>query len=74
MAKQQTIEQALHSPSIRRAINELNGKPVGGWGETEQAMMAIHNAIPHREDRAYTTQELLARAADGKGSHWRVKI
>jgi len=41
-----TIKQALKTPAVRRALNGLVGCPAGGWGETEQAVNRIVEALP----------------------------
>ena len=67
MAKQ-TLKQAIHlgqsgkSKSLSRAICYLHGCPVGGWPETEQAMMRIADELPFRSDRSYTIDEFVASA------------
>ena len=60
--RKQTIKTALTKPVIRRALNGLVGCPVGGWGETQQAMRRIVDELPHRQDRAYHVDDLVAAA------------
>lgn len=62
MTRKQSIQAALKSEDIRRALSGLVGCPTGGWGETEQAIRQIEDTIPHREMRAYTRNQLIDAA------------
>jgi hypothetical protein len=37
----------------------LDGCPVGGWGETEQALRQLAEELPLRQLRAYTVHDLV---------------
>lgn len=58
--KIQTLIQAVHlatsgkSRDMARAALALDGLPVGGWGETAQAMRQIADYLPMRSCRSYT--------------------
>lgn len=62
----QSLAQAKHlvasrkSRAFGRAASYLDGLPVGGWGETEQAMRQIVEELPHRSERAYTVTEFVS--------------
>jgi hypothetical protein len=45
--------------SLARAC-QLDGLPVGGWGETAQARSRLVEALPWRTDRDYTADDLIA--------------
>ena len=62
MTYAKTIKQALTQPHVRRALNGLVGCPEGGWGETQQALQQIQNALPRREERDYSCRELISTA------------
>lgn len=67
MAKKQyimTLEGALHDGSVRRALNQLAGRPFGGWPETAQAMRQISDELPHQEHRTFTLDELIVAAME----------
>lgn len=61
----QTLKQAIHlaqsgkSRELRSAALELDGKPQGGWPETEQARRAVREALPLRSQRDYTLGEFI---------------
>lgn len=61
-ANKQTIAQALRTPAIRRALNELVGCPVGGWGDTDMARRRLVDALPWRADRSYSASDLISAA------------
>jgi len=69
--RRQSIAQALKSPAIRRALNEIAGKPTGGWAETTQARRALVDALPIRRYRAYSAATLIEVTLDASGSHYR---
>jgi hypothetical protein len=46
------------------AINGLVGCPVGGWGETDQAMRAVREELPSRAERRYTLGDLIAAVVE----------
>jgi hypothetical protein len=62
----QTLKQAIHlattgkSRALRSAALELDGKPVGGWPETQQALRQIDDALPLRSEREYASDEFIA--------------
>ena len=64
MAKQ-TLKQAVYlaksgqSKSLASAANSLLGCPVGGWGETEQAMHRVREELPLRSQRDYTLADFV---------------
>jgi hypothetical protein len=47
-----------------RAVNGLVGCPVGGWGETSQAMGRVREELPHRTERRYTVFDLIGRVLE----------
>lgn len=51
--------RAGRRPHLARALVALAGCPVGGWGETDQAMRRVADALPFRADRTYTLDGLL---------------
>lgn len=73
MAKQ-TLKEAVHlagtgkSRDLARAALALHGKPVGGWGETAQAMRDISEALPLRSLRAYSLEEFIGAVYEVDGS------
>lgn len=64
----QTLKQALYlmtsgqSRSLLSAARSLDGKPLGGWGDTEQARRQLRNELPLRSLRAYTVDEFVDAA------------
>ena len=65
MMRRQTLHTAIRHAGetghpVCRAINGLDGCPVGGWGETDQAWRALLEALPRREERAYGASALVA--------------
>lgn len=67
----QKIAQIRNHPAdsaIRRALANLIGKPVGGWGEARQAIDELRGALPTRSDRDYTTDELIEAALKVDGA------
>ena len=73
-SKQQSIAQAMSSPAIRRALNGLVGCAEGGWGDTQQALRHLADALPIRQLRSYTRAELVSAAliVDAAGRYrWR---
>lgn len=57
-----TIKQALKTATICRALNGLVGCPVGGWGETDQAMRRIADELPIKSARNYVVRDLVEAA------------
>ena len=57
-----TINGAVRSRNIRRALAGMVGCPVGGWAETVQAKRALIDELPLRSERNYTADELIDRA------------
>ena len=62
MTRKQTLVGAVRDREIRIALNGIVGCPVGGWGETRQAVDRLRDAIPIRQYRAYTIAELIDHA------------
>lgn len=64
----QTLDQALTiartSPKSgpARAARALDGLPVGGWGETAQAIRRLDEQLPGHWERDYTTADFIGRA------------
>jgi hypothetical protein len=62
----QTLAQAVmlarfgQSKDLARAASALDGCPVGGWPETQQARRAILDDLPVRSLRAYTLDEWIS--------------
>lgn len=42
------MKRLLKNRDIYRAALELEGKPVGGWPETQQAIRQLHDELPRR--------------------------
>lgn len=66
MAKQ-SLKQALRLTRIpgtdmARAAHALDGCPVGGWGETDQAYRRIREYLPRRSERDYSLDEFVDAA------------
>jgi hypothetical protein len=57
----QTLKQAIAKANRGeiRGIGSLDGCPVGGWPETEQAKRQILDSLPSKSDRKYALQELI---------------
>lgn len=57
----QTLKQAIAKANRGQisGLGSLNGCPVGGWPETEQAKRQILESLPSRTERKYTLQELI---------------
>lgn len=63
----ETLAAALYlargkSKAHARAATALDGCPVGGWGETQQAFQRLEDDLPLRSMRAYTIAEFVAAA------------
>ena len=73
----QTLRSALHlirsgkSSTLVRAANCLDGLPIGGWPETEQARRRLIEDLPGTWDRDYAASDLIAALYDVSGSHYR---
>lgn len=52
----------MHDKAIVMALNELAGKPEGGWPETQQAKHLLYGEIPPLDEREYTIGQLIAHA------------
>jgi hypothetical protein len=59
MSRKQSLKTALKSPEILHALGYLIGCPVGSWGETTQAWERLRAALPARDARSYTAEELV---------------
>lgn len=62
--KKQTIAAAIHRANenhndMTRAALVLDGCPVGGWGETQQAMQRLRELLPSREARSYSVEDFI---------------
>lgn len=72
----QTLKQAIHlarsgkSRDLARAAYYLHGLPVGGWGETSQAMVRIREELPLRADRDYTVGDFVSAAYEVRGDRY----
>lgn len=71
--KRQTLRQALTAiddprSDMKYAAAALRGCPVGGWGETDQAMRQIVEILPHRSMREYSLDDFVAAAYCVDGS------
>lgn len=58
----QTLRKAVYQCLTGRGLREalqLDGCPVGGWPETEQAWNVLLNALPVRDLRSYTVNEFV---------------
>lgn len=64
----QTLKQAIHlattgeSRDLRRAALALDGKPVGGWPETQQARREVRELLPLESLRGYTVLDFIEAA------------
>jgi hypothetical protein len=62
--RKQSLKQALKA--IRAGKMQgvrccgLDGCPVGGWPETQQAIRELAGELPHRSERSYTVHELIS--------------
>lgn len=76
--KKQSLKQALflaHSGKSGAFRCGLDGCPVGGWGDTQQAKARLAEALPPREQRAYTVAEFIDAAYDvDHADRYRVKV
>lgn len=59
-----TLKQALHldTPNLNRARVALAGLPEGGWPETVQAEREIADALPLRDQRAFSLGDFIGAA------------
>lgn len=57
-----SLHDALEDEAVRRACTTLDGLPVGGWPETQQAIRAVANELPLPSERSYTLHDLLTAA------------
>ena len=66
-----TATAAARKPGhpLHRALAALDGCPVGGWGETRQALIRIDEETPR--DRKYTLRELLDAVMQTTGDRYR---
>lgn len=67
--KRQTLRTAVRHARkeghpLCRAIEQLVGCPVGGWGETDQAMRQVREELPFRAERRYTLGDLIAAVVE----------
>jgi hypothetical protein len=73
----QTLVQAVHlaltgrSRDLARAAWVLDGKPIGGWPETQQAWREVVNELPFRHDRSYTVDHFVDAMYERDGSRYR---
>ena len=67
-----SMNAALKWRGVQQALNGLDGCPVGGWGETDQAMRRIREELPFRQDRDWTLGDLVAREMEEDATgRWR---
>lgn len=67
--------RAGRRPHLARALVALAGCPVGGWGETGQAMRRVADALPFRADRTYTLDDLVdAVMTVDAADRWRLSV
>jgi len=59
-----TLNQALKSPlkDMQIARNALTGLPLGGWGDTQQAVRLISDCLPIRSERDFTRSDFIDAA------------
>jgi hypothetical protein len=55
-----SMSRALSWCGVQQALGGLDGCPVGGWGETDQAMRRLREELPSRQDRDWTLGDLVA--------------
>lgn len=65
MAKQ-TLKAAVELITSGRGMQDvfrcgIDGCPVGGWPETEQAMSRLCDVLPHLSERTYLAAQLVDR-------------
>ena len=76
----QTLKEAIYlaasgkSRRLARAAHELDGKPVGGWAVTTQAMRAIVGDLPQRSLRDYTMAQFVASVYRVERGYYRTTI
>jgi hypothetical protein len=58
----QTIEQAIHSAAIRAALASYHGVADEPGAQIEQCLAGLLGAIPLRQERSYTSEQLKGRA------------
>lgn len=65
------IARIDHTPALAAALGQLDGCPVGYWGETQQAMSRIYEQLPERDERDYSIHDLIGRlyAVDHAGRY-----
>lgn len=62
----QTLKQAIYlatsgeSRPMQSAARALDGKPVGGWPDTQQARREVRNALPVPGARSYTVDQFVS--------------
>lgn len=76
----QTLAQAIHlatsgkSRALRSAALELEGKPVGGWPETEQALRQLRADLPLQSEREYTVEDFVDALYTVSGDRYRSNV
>lgn len=74
MQKKQTLDRAMQlirAGKLRVDLYGLDGCPVGGWPETQQAILRLSDEIPHRSERSYTVYDLIDRLYTVVGDRYR---
>jgi len=67
-----SMSDALSWRGVQQGLNGLDGCPVGGWGETDQAMRRLREELPFRQDRDWTLGDLVAREmVEDSTGRWR---
>lgn len=62
VARKESLKKALFLAETgkRRGLRALDGKPAGGWPETQQARRDTREALPLQSQRAYTVDEFVS--------------
>ena len=55
----QTLSSAVQAVTIGRLKVGLDGLPIGGWPETQQAIRRLTEELPLRSQRSYTVSDLI---------------
>jgi hypothetical protein len=60
--RKQTLKQAVAAVRAGKIVLRcgLDGCPVGGWPETEQAKLRLAEELPRRSERSYSVDDLIS--------------
>lgn len=66
----QTIEQAIRTPSIRRALDAFHGVAYQPTAQTQQLRSALLGSLPVRSERDYTLEQIIERGLHVVRGHY----